>query len=56
LHDEHSGAASALFADTVLFDLVLKGTEADAEQFGGLLSMVCDFGEGPPDCFTLKIL
>lgn len=50
------GAATALFADTVLFDLVLKGAEADAEQFGRLLAMVRDFGEGPPDRFTFDFL
>ena len=56
LHDEHSGAVTALFADTVLFDLVLKGAEADAEKFGRLLAMVRDFGEGPPDRFTFDFL
>ena len=50
------GAVTALFADTVLFDLVLKGTKADSEQFGRLLAMVCDFGEGPPDRFTFDFL
>jgi len=50
------GAATALFADAVLFDLVLKGTETDAEQFGRLLAMIGDFGEGPPDRLTFDVL
>ena len=45
-----------LFADTVLFDFVLKRTEANAKQFGRLLSMVGDFNEGAADRFTLHIL
>ncbi|MDF2459521.1 MAG: hypothetical protein K0S79_1937 [Nitrospira sp.] len=45
-----------LFADTVLFDLVLKGTETDTKQFGRLLAVVGDFGEGPPDRVTFDFL
>jgi hypothetical protein len=46
--------AAVLLADAVLFDLVLKRTEADAKQFGRFLAMVSDFGKGPPDRFTFN--
>ena len=32
-----------LVSDTVLFDLILEGPEADAQQLGCLLSMIRDF-------------
>lgn len=47
---------AALLADSVLFDFVLKGTEADAENFGRLLPMVCNLGESAANRFTLDVL
>ena len=46
----------ALLADTVLFDFVLKGAKADAQELGGLLSVVGDLRESAPDGFPLDLL
>jgi hypothetical protein len=45
-----------LLADAVFLDLVLKGAEADPQQFGRALAMIGNFGKGSPDRFTLNIL
>jgi hypothetical protein len=46
--------AAVLLADAVLFDLVLKRTEADTKQFCRFLAMVGDFGKSSADRFTFN--
>ena len=46
----------ALLANTVLFDLVLKGAKADAQKLGRLLPVIRDLRQGAPDGFPFDLL